>query len=164
MARLALITFLRKWRYLWTEWFTSLDHKRIGIMYICLAIVMLSRGLIEAVLMRVQQDLAVNAPGILAPDHFAQFFSTHGTIMIFFVVMPLISGLINFAMPLQIGARDVAFPFLNSIGLWLSVGGAGLVMVSLVIGEFSTGGWSGYPPYTELAFNGGVGRIIGSGP
>jgi cytochrome o ubiquinol oxidase subunit 1 len=153
----ALITALRKWRYLWTEWFTSLDHKKIGIMYVCLAIVMLSRGLIEAVLMRVQQDLAVNAPGMLAPDHFAQFFSTHGTIMIFFVVMPLISGLINFAMPLQIGARDVAFPFLNSIGLWLSVGGAGLVMVSLVIGEFSTGGWSGYPPYTELAFNGGVG-------
>ena len=157
IGALALITLLRKWRYLWTEWFTSLDHKRIGIMYICLAIVMLSRGLIEAVLMRVQQDLAVNAPGILAPDHFAQFFSTHGTIMIFFVVMPLISGLINFAMPLQIGARDVAFPFLNSIGLWLSVGGAGLVMVSLVIGEFSTGGWSGYPPYTELAFSGGVG-------
>ena len=154
---LALITYLRKWRYLWTQWFTSLDHKRIGIMYICLALVMISRGLIEAVLMRVQQDLAVNAPGILAPDHFAQFFSTHGTIMIFFVVMPLIAGLINFVMPLQIGARDVAFPFLNSIALWLSVGGAGLVMVSLVIGEFSTGGWSGYPPYTELAFNEGVG-------
>ena len=157
LGALALITLLGKWRYLWSEWFTSLDHKRIGIMYICLAIVMMSRGLIEAVLMRVQQDLAVNAPGILAPDHFAQFFSTHGTIMIFFVVMPLIAGLINFAVPLQIGARDVAFPFLNSIGLWLSVGGAGLVMVSLVIGEFSTGGWSGYPPYTELAFNGGVG-------
>ena len=157
VAAFLLITYLRKWRYLWTEWFTSLDHKRIGIMYICLALAMMTRGVIEAVLMRVQQDLAVNAPGILAPDHFAQFFSTHGTIMIFFVVMPLIAGLINFAMPLQIGARDVAFPFLNSAGLWLSVGGAGLVMVSLVIGEFSTGGWTGYPPYTELAFNGGVG-------
>nr|WP_295739075.1 cbb3-type cytochrome c oxidase subunit I [uncultured Acidocella sp.] len=157
LAGLGLITWLRKWRYLWSEWFTSLDHKRIGIMYVCLAVVMIVRGVIEGVLMRVQQDLAVNAPGILAPDHFAQFFSTHGTIMIFFVVMPLISGLVNFAMPLQIGARDVAFPFLNSIGLWLSVGGAVLVMVSLVIGEFSTGGWSGYPPYTELAFNGGVG-------
>jgi cytochrome o ubiquinol oxidase subunit 1 len=157
LSAAALITYLRAWRYLWTEWFTSLDHKKIGIMYICLAIVMMARGVIEAMLMRLQQDLAVNAPGILSPDHFAQFFSTHGTIMIFFVAMPLISGLINFAMPLQIGARDVAFPFLNSVGLWLSIGGAGLVMVSLVIGEFSTGGWSGYPPYTELAFNGGEG-------
>ncbi len=153
----ALITYLGKWRYLWKQWFTSLDHKRIGIMYVCFAVVMLSRGLIEAMLMRVQQAVAVNSPGILTPDHFAQFFTTHGTIMIFFVVMPLISGLINFAMPLQIGARDVAFPFLNSMGLWLSIGGGGLVMVSLVIGEFSTGGWSGYPPYTEMAFNGGTG-------
>jgi cytochrome o ubiquinol oxidase subunit 1 len=152
-----LITYLRKWRYLWREWFTSLDHKKIGIMYICFAIVMMTRGVIEAMLMRVQQDLAVNAPGMLAPDHFAQFFTTHGTIMIFFVVMPLIAGLINFVMPLQIGARDVAFPFLNSMSLWLSIGGGGLVMASLAIGEFSTGGWSGYPPYTELAFNGGVG-------
>jgi cytochrome o ubiquinol oxidase subunit 1 len=152
-----LITYLGRWRYLWTEWFTSLDHKKIGIMYICFAIVMMTRALIEAMLMRVQQDLAVSAPGILAPDHFAQFFTTHGTIMIFFVAMPLLSGLINFAMPLQIGSRDVAFPFMNSMSLWLSIGGGGLIMVSLVIGEFSTGGWSGYPPYTELAFNGGSG-------
>ncbi len=157
LGAMALITFLRKWRYLWEAWFKSLDHKRIGIMYICLATVMLLRGVIEAVLMRAQQDVAVNSPGMLSADHFGQFFTTHGTIMIFFVAMPLLSGLINFAMPLQIGARDVAFPFLNSMGLWLSIGGAGLVMVSLVIGEFSTGGWSGYPPYTELAFNGGVG-------
>ncbi len=157
VAVFGLITYLGKWRYLWSVWFTSLDHKRIGIMYVCLAVVMLSRALIEAALMRLQQDLAVNSPGILTPDHFAQFFTTHGTIMIFFVAMPLLSGLINFAMPLQIGARDVAFPFLNSMGLWLSVAGALLVMISLVIGEFSTGGWSGYPPYTELAFNGGVG-------
>ncbi len=157
LGALGLVTWLRKWRYLWSEWFTSLDHKRIGIMYICLAIVMLSRALIEAMLMRVQQEIAVNAPGILTPDHFAQFFTTHGTIMIFFVAMPLLSGLMNFAMPMQIGARDVAFPFMNSMSLWLSVGGAGLIMVSLVIGEFSTGGWSGYPPYTELAFNGGAG-------
>jgi cytochrome o ubiquinol oxidase subunit 1 len=153
----SLITYFGKWRYLWQEWFTSLDHKKIGIMYVCFSIVMFSRALIEAMLMRVQQDLAVNAPGLLAPDHFAQLFSTHGTIMIFFVAMPMLAGLINFAMPLQIGARDVAFPFLNSMALWMTIGGGGLMMVSLIVGEFSTGGWSGYPPYTELAFNGSTG-------
>ncbi|HTI00958.1 MAG TPA: cbb3-type cytochrome c oxidase subunit I [Acidisoma sp.] len=152
-----LITWLRAWRYLWTEWLTSLDHKKIGIMYIVFAVVMIARALIEAVLMRVQQAIAINAHGILAPDHFSQLFTTHGTIMVFFVGMPLLTGLINFAMPIQIGSRDVAFPFMNSVSLWLTIGGGGLMMVSLVIGEFSTGGWSGYPPYTELAFNGGVG-------
>jgi cytochrome o ubiquinol oxidase subunit 1 len=152
-----LVTILGKWRYLWTEWLTSLDHKKIGIMYIVFAAIMLSRALIEAVLMRVQQAAAVNNPGIVAPDHFAQLFSTHGTIMVFFVGMPLLTGLINFAMPLQIGSRDVAFPYMNAISLWLTVGGGIMMMASLVLGEFSTGGWSGYPPYTELAFNGGVG-------
>jgi cytochrome o ubiquinol oxidase subunit 1 len=152
-----LITYLRAWRYLWTEWFTSLDHKKIGIMYIVLAGIMLSRALIEAVLIRTQQALAINAPGIVEPNHFAQLFSTHGSIMIFFMAMPFLTGLINYVMPLQIGARDMAFPYLNSAGLWLTVGGAGLMMASLVVGEFSTGGWSGYPPYTELAFSGGAG-------
>jgi cytochrome o ubiquinol oxidase subunit I len=152
-----LITIVGKWRYLWTEWMTSLDHKKIGIMYIVLAVIMLTRALIEAMLMRLQQAVAINNPGLLAPDHFAQLFTTHGTIMIFFVGMPLLTGLINFAMPLQIGARDVAYPYMNSISLWLTVGGGMLMMASLVVGEFSTGGWSGYPPYTELAFNGGVG-------
>jgi cytochrome o ubiquinol oxidase subunit I len=148
----ALITWLGKWRYLWKEWLTSLDHKKIGIMYI-----MLSRALIEAVLIRMQQAIAINAPGLVEPDHFAQLFSTHGTIMIFFMAMPFMIGLINYVVPLQIGARDVAFPWLNSITLWLTVGGAGLMMVSLVVGKFSTGGWSGYPPYTEMAYSGGVG-------
>src|ERR1700761_828396 len=152
-----LITILGKWRYLWTEWMTSLDHKKIGIMYIVFAVIMMARALIEAVLMRVQQAVAINNPGIVAPDHFAQLFSTHGTIMVFFVGMPLLTGLMNFAMPLQIGARDVAFPYMNSISLWMTVGGGMLLMASLVFGAFSTGGWSGYPPYTELAFNGGVG-------
>ncbi|HTJ89986.1 MAG TPA: cbb3-type cytochrome c oxidase subunit I [Acidocella sp.] len=152
-----LITLLGKWRYIWTEWMTSLDHKKIGIMYMILAVIMLSRALIEAMLMRVQQAVAVDHPGLLSPDHFGQLFTTHGTIMIFFVAMPLLAGLINFAMPLQIGARDVAFPYMNSISLWMTVGGGILLMASLVFGEFSTGGWSGYPPYTELAFNGGVG-------
>ena len=157
ISAVALITWLKAWRYLWTEWFTSLDHKKIGIMYIALAAVMLARALIEAVLIRTQQALAINAPGIIAPDHFAQLFSTHGTIMIFFMAMPLLTGLMNYVVPLQIGARDMAFPYMNSAGLWLTAGGAGLMMASLVVGEFSTGGWSGYPPYTELAFSGGVG-------
>lgn len=157
LALVALITVLGKWRYLWSEWFTSLDHKKIGIMYVVLAFVMLSRALVEAVLMRLQQASAINAPGFIEPDHFAQLFSTHGSIMIFFVAMPFLTGVINYVTPLQIGARDVAFPLLNSISLWLTGGAAGLMMVSLVIGRFSTGGWSGYPPYTELAFSPDVG-------
>ena len=154
---LALITWLKAWRYLWDEWITSLDHKKIGIMYIALAGVMLTRALIEAVLIRTQQATAINAPGVVAPDHFGQLFTTHGSIMIFFMAMPFLTGLINYVMPLQIGARDMAFPYLNSVGLWLTVGGAGLMMVSLVVGSFSTGGWSGYPPYTELSYSPGPG-------
>jgi cytochrome o ubiquinol oxidase subunit 1 len=157
IAVFALITTLKLWRTLWAEWLTSLDHKKIGIMYVVLAGVMLTRALIEAVLMRTQQALAVNAPGIVGPNHFAQLFTTHGSIMIFFMAMPFLTGLINYVMPLQIGARDMAFPYLNSVGLWLTVGGAGLMMASLVLGEFSTGGWSGYPPYTELSYSGGPG-------
>jgi cytochrome o ubiquinol oxidase subunit 1 len=152
-----VLTWLGKWKYLWREWFTSLDHKKIGIMYIVLAFVMLTRALIEAVLMRMQQADAINSPGFVGPDHFAQLFSTHGSIMIFFMAMPFLTGVINYVTPLQIGARDVAFPLLNSISLWLTGGGAALMMASLVIGRFSTGGWSGYPPYTELAFSPDVG-------
>ena len=157
LATAALITRWGKWEYLWREWFTSVDHKKIGIMYVVLALIMLARAIVEAVLMRAHQMMAVNQPGVVAPDHFAELFSTHGTIMIFFVAMPLLTGLINFVVPLQIGARDVAFPLLNSISLWLTGGAAGLMMVSLVLGKFSTGGWSGYPPFTEAAFSPGVG-------
>ena len=154
---IVLITWLRAWKYLWTQWFTSLDHKKIGIMYIVIALVMLSRALIEAVLIRSQQAAAINGPGFVEPGHFAQLFSTHGSIMIFFMAMPFLTGMINYVVPLQIGARDMAFPYLNSVGLWLTAGGSGLMMASLVVGEFSTGGWSGYPPYTELNFSGGPG-------
>lgn len=157
VAVLGLITVKGWWSYLWKEWFTSLDHKRIGIMYVVLALVMLVRGVIEALMMRTQQALAVNASGFLPPEHFSQLFSTHGTIMIFFMAMPFLTGLINFAMPLQIGARDVRFPMLNAVSLWLTVAGAMLVMASLVLGRFSTGGWSGYPPYTEVTYQPGVG-------
>ncbi|MDB5541103.1 MAG: cytochrome bo3 quinol oxidase subunit 1 apoprotein [Devosia sp.] len=153
----ALITWLRAWRYLWSEWLTSVDHKRIGIMYVTLALVMLLRGFVDALMMRVQQATALNTQGYLAPDHFEQIFSSHGTIMIFFMAMPFLIGLMNFVVPLQIGARDVAFPLLNAIGLWLTAAGAALVMVSVVIGTFSTGGCSGYPPYTELGYSPGVG-------
>ncbi|MGB6488455.1 MAG: cbb3-type cytochrome c oxidase subunit I [Steroidobacteraceae bacterium] len=152
----ALITKYRKWGVLWSEWLTSTDHKKIGIMYVALAFVMLARALIEAGLMRAQQAFGLGG-GFLAPDHFAQLFSTHGTIMIFFMAMPFLTGVINFVMPLQIGARDVTFPRLNSISLGLTAAGAALVMVSLAIGKFSTGGWFGYPPYTEAQFNPGVG-------
>ncbi len=154
---MALVTYLGKWRTLWAEWITTLDHKKLGIMYVILAGVMLTRALIEAVLIRTQQAVAINTHGLVEPGHFAQLFTTHGTIMIFFMAMPFLIGLINYAMPLQIGARDMAFPYMNSVGFWLTAAGSVLMMASLAIGEFSTGGWSGYPPYTELAFSGGVG-------
>jgi len=151
----ALITRYRKWRVLW-EWVTSVDHKKIGIMYIVIAFVMMARAVIEAWLMRLQQADGLHG-GFLSPDHFAQLFSTHGTIMIFFMAMPFLIGIINYVMPQQIGARDVSFPVLNSISLGLTAAGAALVMVSLVLGKFSTGGWFGYPPYTEANFSTGVG-------
>ena len=154
---IVLVAWLGKWRYLWSEWFTSVDHKRIGIMYVVLSLVMLSRAVIEAVVMRLQQAVAVNDPGFLAPEHFGQLFSTHGTIMIIFMAMPFLTGLINYVMPLQIGARDVAFPVLNSISLFLTAAGAFLIMISLVLAPFSTGGWSAYPPFTGIQYSPGVG-------
>ncbi len=155
---LALITYFRKWTSLWKEWLTSLDHKRIGIMYIVLALVMLLRGFSDAIMMRAQQALAVGmSHGYLPPDHFNQIFSAHGTIMIIFVAMPFLVGLMNIVIPPQIGARDVAFPFLNSVSLWLTTAGALLVMVSLGVGEFSKAGWSGYAPLTELQYSPGTG-------
>lgn len=157
LAVAGLLTVTGRWRWLWTEWLTSLDHKKIGIMYVVLAFVMLARALIEAVLMRMQQAVAIGHPGFLSNDHFAQLFSTHGSIMIFFMAMPFLTGLMNYVLPLQLGARDVAYPWANSVGLALTAAGAGLMMASLVIGQFSTGGWSGYPPYTGLAFSPDVG-------
>ncbi len=152
-----VITWLGAWRYLWTEWFTSVDHKRIGIMYVVLALIMLLRGFVDAIMMRAQQAMALNSGGYLPPEHFDQIFSSHGTIMIFFMAMPFMTGLLNIAVPLQIGTRDVAFPFLNSLSFWLTAAGAGLVMASLVIGKFSTAGWTGYPPYSGVEANPGVG-------
>ncbi|MEO7433595.1 MAG: cytochrome o ubiquinol oxidase subunit I [Dokdonella sp.] len=143
--------------YLWKEWLTSVDHKRIGVMYVLLAMVMLLRGFADALLMRSQQALAFNAPGYLPPEHYNQIFSAHGTMMIFFVAMPFMIGLMNFVVPLQLGARDVAFPTLNSVGFWLTATGALLVNISLVVGEFARTGWLPYPPLSELAYSPGVG-------
>jgi cytochrome o ubiquinol oxidase subunit 1 len=143
--------------YLWNEWVTSVDHKRIGIMYCLLALVMLLRGFIDALMMRSQQALAFHAAGYLPPEHYDQIFSAHGTIMIFFVAMPFVIGLMNFAVPLQLGIRDVAFPTMNSVSFWLTCVGALLVNLSLFVGEFARTGWLPYPPLSELAYSPGVG-------
>jgi cytochrome o ubiquinol oxidase subunit I len=143
--------------YLWREWITSVDHKRIGIMYTLLAMVMLLRGFADAIMMRSQQALAFRSDGYLPPEHYDQIFSAHGTLMIFFVAMPFVIGLMNFVMPLQLGIRDVAFPTLNSVSLWLTATGALLVNISLVVGEFARTGWLPYPPLSEIAYSPGVG-------
>ena len=146
------------WPYLWREWITSVDHKRIGVMYCALALLMLIRGGSDAVMMRSQQAVAINgAEGYLPPEHYDQIFSAHGTIMIFFVGMTFVVGLMNFVVPLQLGIRDVAFPTLNSVSLWLTASGVLLTNISLLIGEFARTGWLVYPPLSELKFSPGVG-------
>jgi cytochrome o ubiquinol oxidase subunit 1 len=155
---LGWVTLKGYWPYLWSEWLTSVDHKRIGVMYIVLALLMLLRGFSDAIMMRTQQALAAgDAQGYLPPEHFDQIFSAHGTIMIFFVAMPFVIGLMNFAVPLQLGIRDVAFPTLNSVSLWLTASGILLTNISLAIGEFAKTGWVAYPPLSELEFSPGVG-------
>lgn len=154
----ALVTYLKKWTWLYKEWLTSLDAKKIGVMYIIVAVIMLLRGLGDAVMMRAQQALAAgDSTGYLTSDTFQQVFSAHGTIMIFFVAMGLMFGLINLVLPLMLGTRDVAFPFLNSISFWLFTGGMALVNLSLMLGEFSAAGWLAYPPLSELQYSPGVG-------
>jgi cytochrome o ubiquinol oxidase subunit I len=143
--------------YLWEEWITSVDHKRIGVMYTLLAMVMLLRGFADAIMMRSQQAFAYHSQGYLPPEHFNQIFSAHGTIMIFFVAMPFVIGLMNLVVPLQLGVRDVAFPTLNSVGFWLTATGALLVNISLVVGEFARTGWLPFPPLSELTYSPGVG-------
>ncbi|PLR27584.1 cytochrome o ubiquinol oxidase subunit I [Caulobacter zeae] len=155
---LAALTYFKVWGYLWREWLTSVDHKKIGVMYIILAIIMLLRGFADALMMRAQQAIAFgDAAGYLPPHHYDQVFTAHGVIMIFFVAMPLITGLMNLVVPLQIGARDVAFPFLNNFSFWMTVGGAITVMLSLFVGEFARTGWLAYPPLSGLAYSPDVG-------
>jgi cytochrome o ubiquinol oxidase subunit 1 len=143
--------------YLWREWITSVDHKRIGVMYTLLACLMLLRGFADAIMMRAQLTMAYRSDGFLPPEHYNQIFSAHGTIMIFFVAMPFVIGLMNLVVPLQLGIRDVAFPTLNSVGFWLTATGALLVNISLVVGEFARTGWLPYPPLSELTYSPGVG-------
>ncbi len=158
LAIMAALTYFKKWTWLWREWITTTDAKKIGVMYIVVAIVMLLRGVADALMLRMHTAVAVgNTQGPFSADTFQQVFTAHGTIMIFFVAMALMFGIINVVMPLQIGARDVAFPWLNSLSFWLFVAGMILVNGSLVFGGFSNGGWLGYPPLTELQYNPGPG-------
>lgn len=158
IAIIGAVFYFKKWTWLWKNWLTTLDAKKIGVMYIVVAIVMLLRGGSDAIMIRGQQALAAGSShGVIPSDMFQQVFSAHGTIMIFFVAMGLMFGLINMVLPLMLGTRDVAFPFLNSVSFWLFAAGMVLVNVSLVIGGFSPGGWLGYPPLTELAYNPGPG-------
>jgi cytochrome o ubiquinol oxidase subunit I len=154
---LILISAKGWWGYLWREWITSVDHKRIGIMYSALGTLMLVRGFADAIMMRTHQAAAIDAAGYLPPEHYNQIFTAHGTIMILFGAMPLVLGFMNFLVPLQLGVRDVAFPTFNSVGFWLTASGALLVNVSLFIGEFARTGWLPYPPLSETTYTPGVG-------
>ncbi|MEX1666965.1 cytochrome o ubiquinol oxidase subunit I [Zhongshania arctica] len=157
-AVLGALTYYKVWGYLWREWITSIDHKRIGVMYMILGFVMLMRGFADAIMMRIHQAMAFgDSTGFLPPDHYDQIFTAHGVIMIFFVAMPFVVGLMNYIVPLQIGARDVAFPFLNNLSFWMTASGAGLIMVSLFIGEFAKTGWLAYPPLSGVLQSPGVG-------
>src|SRR3954467_3176966 len=157
-ALLGAVTYYGQWGYLWRGRFTSIDHKKIGIMYVILAIVMLLRGFVDAIMMILQKALAFGpSEGYLPAHHYDQIFTAHGTIMIFFVAMPFITGLMNYVMPLQIGARDVAFPFLNNFSFWMTTAGAVIIMISLFVGEFARTGWLAYPPLSGAAYSPGVG-------
>ncbi|WP_346839381.1 cytochrome o ubiquinol oxidase subunit I [Microbulbifer sp. SAOS-129_SWC] len=152
------ITRAKQWGVLWNDWITSVDHKRLGVMYILLALIMLVRGFSDAIMMRTQLALATNGhEGYLPPEHYDQIFTAHGVIMIIFMAMPFMIGLMNIALPLQIGARDVAFPFMNNLSFWLTAGGAVLINLSLGLGEFAKTGWLAYPPLSEQSFSPGVG-------
>ncbi len=158
VAILFVLFYFKKWTWLWTEWLTTVDHKKIGIMYVLVALIMLVRGFSDAILMRANLMVSVGSHhGFLPPEHYDQIFTAHGVIMIFFMAMPLMFGLINIVVPLQIGARDVAFPFLNALSFWLFAIATILVNLSLVIGEFAKTGWLAYPPLSELTFSPGVG-------
>ena len=158
IAVLGVITYFKFWGPLWRDWICSVDHKKIGIMYVILAVIMLLRGFSDALLMRGQQAIAFNGnEGYLPPHHYDQIFTAHGVIMIFFVAMPLVTGLMNYVVPMQIGARDVAFPFLNNFSFWMTTAGAIIIMISLFIGEFAQTGWLAYPPLSGAAYSPGVG-------
>ncbi|GGE77977.1 cytochrome o ubiquinol oxidase subunit I [Sphingomonas prati] len=158
IALLAAITYFKLWTWLWKEWLTSVDHKKVGIMYMILGTVMLLRGFSDAIMMRAQQAMAFGAnEGFLPAHHYDQVFTAHGVIMIFFVAMPFVTGIMNYVIPLQIGARDVSFPFLNNMSFWMTASGAVIVMMSLFIGEFARTGWLAMPPLSGIAYSPDVG-------
>lgn len=152
VALIGLITYLKRWKWLWNEWLTTVDPKKIGIMYIVVVLIMFMKGFADAVMMRLQQALAVDAPGFISSGHYQEVFSAHGTTMIFFVGMGIVFALMNLIIPLQIGARDVAFPFLNAVSFWLFAAGGALTLISLAIGRFSIAGWLAYPPLSGLEY------------
>jgi cytochrome o ubiquinol oxidase subunit I len=155
---MTVTTYFKKWNWLYDEWITSLDPKKIGIMYLIAVLLMLFKGVTEASMMRAQQVFSVgDSHGFLASSHYQQIFTAHGTTMIFFVAMGVFFGMMNLLVPLQIGARDVAFPFLNSLSFWLFAFSAMLLNLSMIVGEFSGAGWLAYPPLSELEYNPGVG-------
>lgn len=158
IAIIGLIFYLKRWKWLWHEWLTTVDPKKIGIMYIIVSLMMFCKGFADALMMRLQQALSVgDAHGFISPGHFQEVFSAHGTTMIFFVGMGMVFGFMNLIIPLQIGARDVAYPFLNALGFWLFASAATLGLVSLAIGRFSATGWLAYPPLSGLEYSPGEG-------
>ncbi len=158
IAVFGLLTYLKRWKWLWREWITSVDHKKIGVMYLVVALIMLLKGLVDALMLRAQQAFAVgDSMGYLEPSHFQQVFTAHGVTMIFFVAMGIVFGVINLILPLQIGARDVAFPFLNSLSFWLFSSGSLYILVSLVLGQFAATGWTSYPPLSGIRYSPGEG-------
>ena len=159
LAVVAFITYKKRWRWLWDEWLTSVDPKKIGIMYFIVGGFMLLRGALDAVMIWLQQSLSAGSShGYLSADHFQQIFTAHGNIMVFFVAMAFIFGLINYIVPLQIGARDLASPFLNTLGFWLFVAGVVMVNMFFFLGsEYTTTGWLTITPLSNTQFSPGVG-------
>ncbi|RXT06437.1 cytochrome aa3 quinol oxidase subunit I [Ammoniphilus sp. CFH 90114] len=151
-----LVTYLKKWGWLWTEWLTTVDHKKIGIMYIIAAVLMFFRGGMDGLLMKAQ----TSRPDMqfLSAQHYNEIFTTHGVIMILFMAMPFLIGIMNIIIPLQIGARDVAFPQLNALSFWLFFVGAMLFNISFVIGGSPDAGWTSYFPLAGKEFSPGIGN------
>ena len=150
------LTFFKKWGYFYKNWLSTVDHKKIGIMYIAVALLMLFRGGIDALLMRAQTAVPDN--GLLDAQHYNEIFTTHGLLMILFMAMPFVIGLMNIVIPLQIGARDVAFPRLNAVSFWLFAAGAGLLNLSFIIGGSPDAGWTAYFPLASTEFSPTVGN------
>ncbi|AWX54701.1 MULTISPECIES: cbb3-type cytochrome c oxidase subunit I [Brevibacillus] len=156
IAIVFVLTKYKKWGWLWREWLTTVDHKRIGIMYLIASLLMLFRGGVDALLMRLQ--LAFPNVEFLNSEHYNAIFTTHGTIMILFMAMPMMFALFNMVVPLQLGARDVAYPFLNALSFWLFMLGAMLFNISFVIGGSPDAGWLSYPPLSQNEFSPGPGQ------